>query len=132
MKQLILLRGLPGSGKSTLAKLLVGDKSYCHKEADMFFVDREGNYKFEPSKIKDAHAWCKEETEFLLRLEHSPVVVSNTFTQEWEMDDYYELAKKFGYQVSSLIVENRHGGMNVHGCPEDKIEQMRNRFEIEL
>ena len=132
MKQLILLRGLPGAGKSTLAKLLVGDKSYCHKEADMFFVDREGNYKFEPSKIKDAHAWCKEETEFLLRLEHSPVVVSNTFTQEWEMDAYFELAEEFGYQVFSLIVENRHGGMNVNGCPEDKIEQMRNRFEIEL
>ena len=132
MKQLILLRGLPGAGKSTLAKLLVGDKSYCHKEADMFFVDREGNYKFEPSKIKDAHAWCKEETEFLLRLEHSPVVVSNTFTQEWEMDAYFELAEEFGYQVFSLVVENRHGGMNVHGCPEDKIEQMRNRFEIEL
>lgn len=132
MKQLILLRGLPGAGKSTLAKLLVGDKSYCHKEADMFFVDREGNYKFEPSKIKDAHAWCKEETEFLLRLEHSPVVVSNTFTQEWEMDAYFELAEEFGYQVFSLIVENRHGGMNVHGCLEDKIEQMRNRFEIEL
>lgn len=132
MKQLILLRGLPGAGKSTLAKLLVGDKSYCHKEADMFFVDREGNYKFEPSKIKDAHAWCKEETGFLLRLEHSPVVVSNTFTQEWEMDAYFELAEEFGYQVFSLIVENRHGGMNVHGCPEDKIEQMRNRFEIEL
>ena len=132
MKQLILSRGLPGAGKSTLAKLLVGDKSYCHKEADMFFVDREGNYKFEPSKIKDAHAWCKEETEFLLRLEHSPVVVSNTFTQEWEMDAYFELAEEFGYQVFSLVVENRHGGMNVHGCPEDKIEQMRNRFEIEL
>ena len=47
MKQLILLRGLPGSGKSTLAKLLVGDKDYCHKEADMYFVDREGNYKFD-------------------------------------------------------------------------------------
>lgn len=132
MKQLILLRGLPGAGKSTLAKLLVGDKSYCHKEADMFFVDREGNYEFEPSKIKDAHAWCKEETRFLLRLEHSPVVVSNTFTQEWEMDAYFELAEEFGYQVFSLVVENRHGGMNVHGCPEDKIEQMRNRFEIEL
>ena len=39
MKQLILLRGLPGSGKSTLAKMIV-DKVSCHKEADMFFVDR--------------------------------------------------------------------------------------------
>ena len=59
MKTLILLRGLPGSGKSTLAKQLV-NKDYAHKEADMFFVDSEGNYKFEPSKIKDAHAWCKD------------------------------------------------------------------------
>ena len=132
MKQLILLRGLPGSGKSTLAKLLVGDKSYCHKEADMFFVDREGNYTFEPSKIKDAHAWCKKETEFLLRLEHSPVVVSNTFTQEWEMEAYYELAKKYGYRVHSVVVENRHDGVNEHGVPEEKLEQMKTRFEIKL
>ncbi len=28
-----------------------------------------------------------------MRLEHSPVVVSNTFTQEWEMDPYFQLAK---------------------------------------
>ena len=52
MKDLILLRGLPGSGKSTFAKMLVRDKDYRHKEADMFFVDSEGNYKFEPSKIQ--------------------------------------------------------------------------------
>jgi predicted kinase len=132
MKTLILLRGLPGSGKSTLAKMLVGDKDYRHKEADMFFVDGEGNYKFEPSKIKDAHAWCQEEVDFLMRYEHSPVVVSNTFTQEWEMDAYFELAEKYGYQTSCLIVENRHGGVNEHGVPADKLEQMKNRFEIKL
>jgi predicted kinase len=132
MKTLILLRGLPGSGKSTLAKMLVGDKDYRHKEADMFFVDGEGNYKFEPSKIKDAHAWCQEEVDFLMRYEHSPVVVSNTFTQEWEMDAYFELAEKYGYQTSCLIVDNRHNGENVHGCPVDKIEQMEDRFEIKL
>jgi tRNA uridine 5-carbamoylmethylation protein Kti12 len=45
MKTLILLRGLPGSGKTTLAKSLV-TKDYCHKEADMYFVDEFGNYKF--------------------------------------------------------------------------------------
>lgn len=132
MRTLILLRGLPGSGKSTLAKLLVGKKDYCHKEADMFFVDREGNYKFEPSKIKDAHAWCQEEIEFVMKHEHSPVVVSNTFTQEWEMKAYYELAAKYGYQVSSIIVENRHGGKNVHGVPEDKLQIMKDRFEVKL
>jgi predicted kinase len=129
MKELFLLRGLPGSGKSTLAKTLV-KKDYCHKEADMFFIDGDGNYKFEPSKIKDAHAWCQSEVEFFMNLEHSPIVVSNTFTQEWEMDNYYKLAERFGYRVYSVIVENRHGGVNEHGVPEEKLEQMKTRFEI--
>ena len=60
------------------------------------------------------------------------VVVSNTFTQEWEMQSYYELAEKYGYRVHSLIVENRHGGVNEHGVPEDKLEIMKNRFEVKL
>jgi predicted kinase len=131
-KELYLLRGLPGSGKSTLAKSLVGDKDYCHKEADMYFIDREGNYKFNSSQIKDAHKWCQEEIEFVMKYEHPRVVVSNTFTQEWEILPYYELAAKYGYKVYSLIVENRHGGVNEHGVPEDKLTQMKNRFEIRL
>ncbi len=130
-KMLYLVRGVPGSGKSTFAKTLV-KKDYCHKEADMFFVDGEGNYKFEPSKIKDAHKWCQEEMDFLMRLEHSPVVVSNTFTQEWEMEPYFELAKKYGYKVFSIVIENRHGNKNKHGVPEDKVEQMKNRFSLKL
>jgi predicted kinase len=130
MKQLVLLRGLPGSGKSTLAKSIVGDRGYI-KEADMFFVDRDGNYNFKPSEIKDAHAWCQEEVDFLMKYEHK-VVVSNTFTQEWEMQPYYDLAEKYGYKVFSIIVENRHGGVNEHGVPEDKLVQMKDRFEIKL
>jgi len=132
MKELFLLRGLPGSGKSTLAKMLVGGKDYCHKEADMFFVDGDGNYNFKPSKIKQAHKWCQEEIEFVMKYAHSRVVVSNTFTQEWEMEEYYKLAERYGYRVHSLIVENRHGGINEHNVPEEKLEQMKTRFEVKL
>lgn len=132
MKVLYLIRGLPGSGKSTLAKMLVGDKDYCHKESDMFFIDENGDYNFNPSKLKDAHNWCREEVEFFMRYDHSPVVVSNTFTQEWEMEPYFELSKQYGYQVHCIVVENRHGGINEHGVPEEKLEQMKNRFEIKL
>jgi hypothetical protein len=60
------------------------------------------------------------------------VIVSNTFTQEWEMKQYYELAEKYGYTVFSLIVENRHGGVNEHGVPKEKLEQMKDRFSIKL
>ncbi len=48
------------------------------------------------------------------------------------MNPYFELAQEHGYMVFSIIVENRHGGTNIHGCPEEKVEQMRNRFEIKL
>jgi hypothetical protein len=34
--------------------------------------------------------------------------------------------------VFTIIVENRHGGVNQHGVPSDKLEQMRNRFEVKL
>jgi len=130
-KVLYIVRGIPGSGKSTFAKTLV-NKDYCHKEADMFFVDGDGSYNFEPSKIKDAHKWCQEEMDFLMRLEHSPVVVSNTFTQEWEMGPYFELAKTYGYKVFSIVVENRHEGTNEHGVPDEVLTKMRERFETKL
>jgi hypothetical protein len=48
------------------------------------------------------------------------------------MEAYYELAKEHGYTVFSLVVENRHGGQNEHGVPADKLEQMKNRFELKL
>jgi predicted kinase len=60
------------------------------------------------------------------------IAVSNTFTQEWEMEHYMELAKKYGYTVFTLVVENRHGGKNIHNVPEEIIEKMKQRFEIKL
>jgi hypothetical protein len=60
------------------------------------------------------------------------IVVSNTFTQEWEMQPYYDMAKEHGYRVYSLICENRHGGENVHNVPKEKIEEMARRFNVKI
>jgi predicted kinase len=128
MKQLILLRGLPGSGKSTLAKTLGG----VHYEADMYFTNAAGEYKFDPSGLRNAHEWCQDLVWANMEKSEPLIVVSNTFTQEWEMGAYYKLAENHGYRVHSLVVENRHGGINEHGVPSDKLEQMKNRFEIKL
>ena len=133
MKSLYLLRGLPGAGKSTLAKKL-GEVYY---EADMYFTNENGQYIFNGADIKKAHEWCRRETELAMILNHTTgsnenIVVSNTFTQEWEMEAYYKLAEQYGYRVFSLIVENRHGGENLHNVPEDKIEAMRKRFKVKL
>jgi len=133
MKELFLIRGCPGSGKSTLAKSIGG----IHIEADMYFM-KDGEYQFDVNRLRDAHAWCQESTEKSMIGLNNPeittqrVTVSNTFTQEWEMKPYFDLAEKHGYRVYSLIVENRHGGINEHGVPEDKLKLMKNRFEVKL
>jgi hypothetical protein len=31
-----------------------------------------------------------------------------------------------------VIIENRHGNENIHGVPEDKLQIMKDRFEIKL
>jgi predicted kinase len=126
-KELFLLRGLPGSGKSTLAKSIGGQ----HIEADMYFMN-DGIYEFDASKLKDARNWCQNAVKVWMINNTEKIVVSNTFTQEWEMDYYFELAKEHGYIVYSLIVENRHGGVNSHNVPTETIEKMRNRFEIKF
>ena len=60
------------------------------------------------------------------------IVVSNTFTQEWEMKPYYDMAETYGYKVFSIIIENRHGGVNEHSVPDEVLTKMRERFEIKL
>jgi len=138
-KTLYIVRGLPGSGKSTFAMKLVHDAHYLVCEADKYFIDKEtGEYKFDASKIKEAHRYCQNLVETYMSDSlvndqwYREIVVSNTFTQEWEMEPYFALAEKYGYKVFTLVVENRHGGKNVHGVPDDKLEIMRNRFEIKL
>ena len=136
MKELYLIRGIPGSGKSTFAHHVWNDYAIC--EADKFFYDKEGNYNFDASKLKQAHEWCRNEVEIRMKDNvanpqyYPEIVVSNTFTQEWEMEPYFKLAEQYGYKVFSFIIENRHGVKNVHGVPDEKIEQMKSRFNIKL
>ena len=135
MKNLYIVRGLPGSGKSTFAKSIA--KSYQVFEADQYFM-KNGKYKFNPTKLKEAHNDCKNRVARRMRenlfnsLFFNNIVVSNTFTQYWEMKFYRNIAKRYGYKVHTIVVENRHEGVNIHGVPEDKLQVMEDRFEIKL
>ena len=135
MKNLYLLRGLPGSGKSTLANQ-IGD---THFEADMYFINENGEYIFNGADIKKAHQWCQSQVELAMIQNHitdgldsSDIIVSNTFTQEWEMEPYFKMAKTYGYRIFTLVVESRHQSGNIHNVPEEVIEKMRERFSIFL
>lgn len=131
-KHLILFRGLPGSGKSSLSAAL------CKRvfSADMFFETMAENgdliYNFDATKLRDAHDWCQRNVDITMSFGIETIGVANTFTQEWEMKPYFEMAEKYGYRVSTIVVENRHGSTNIHGVPSEIIEKMKNRFELKL
>ena len=132
---LILLRGIPGSGKTTLANIILQQPNNNPQEvlsADDFFVGDDGEYNFDPTKLIEAHNYCQFRCSERMRQQKVRIVVANTFTQEWEMDEYFKMAERYNYRIHTIVVENRHGNENIHGVPKDKLKQMKKRFEIKL
>lgn len=133
---LTLIRGVSGAGKSTFAHFVWTEQVIC--EADQYFIGEDGVYRFDASKLKEAHKWCREKVETMMKTHNEnsqyypEIAVANTFTQDWEMEEYYKLAEKYGYTVFRIIVENAHNGKNIHGVPDEKLEQMKARFSVKL
>jgi predicted kinase len=127
-KSLVILRGLPGSGKSAFASLI--GRARC--SADDYLITREGEYKWSVDKLRKAHSWCMRKCERFMKAGIETIVVDNTTITEKELKPYLELAKKYNYKYFSIIVENRHGGKNSHGVPEETIEKRKNKFSIKL
>ena len=118
--KLILVRGIPGSGKSTYARSLgLAD----HYEADMWFEERGG---FEPTRLKEAHAWCQRKAREVMD-EGRTVVVSNTFVRRWEMKAYIDHADALGIPVEEIVMTGDYG--SIHNVPEATIQKMRQNFE---
>ena len=124
MAALYIVRGLPGSGKSTFATKLARDKGIRHYEADQYF-ESDGVYKFDPRKLGAAHQWCWSVTNAELSKDNS-VVVSNTFTQVWELEKYISSALKHNARVE--VIQCTGTWDNVHGVPSEKLDQMKARF----
>lgn len=128
--EVIILRGVPGSGKSTFARKLAPREHIC--EADEFMVNVDGEYDFNPARLGYCHDQCYEKFKRLLILGTPTVINANTNTTTKEFKAYVKLAESMGYKVTFLIIENRHGKSSVHDVPEDKVQLMRDRFQISL
>lgn len=119
-----LIRGLPGSGKSHLANTIAAGERAYHFEADMFF--QLNGYKFDRALLGDAHGWCLARFKEALK-EGRSVVVSNTFTQSWEIFPYLQDCKEHG--ITPQVIECHASFGSVHGVPDATITKMRDRWE---
>lgn len=123
MPKLTLIRGLPGSGKSTMARKIAIDTDALHVEADMW-VDYSQPYT--PEVAKRAHAICQSQARHAL-ISGGSVVVSNTFTRQWEMQPYLDMARQYGAQVEIITATGDYG--SIHNVPAEVIKAMRERWE---
>ena len=128
VKQLFIMRGLPGSGKSTLAKEL-GEGGIILSTDDFFIVD--GEYKYNPEEIGNAHQWNIMRASDAMMRGVSPVVIDNTNVNAWEAKPYVELGKKHGYNIDIRQAETpwafnaeELAKRNTHGVPLEIIEKM--------
>ncbi|BBL19212.1 hypothetical protein KIT04_043 [Vibrio phage KIT04] len=137
MKKLYLIRGVSGSGKSTLAKEIYDAFRAANIRAievaadDYFMVD--GKYNFDSTQLGAAHAWCCELVQDGMRYdEYEAIIVHNTFTSEKEMKVYLKFAEMYDYDVTSLVVENRHGNDSVHNVPDETLTRQRKRLRANI
>ena len=141
---IILVRGVSGAGKSTIGEMFDdGATTRILSTDDLFYVD--GEYNFDPSKLAEYHQAIIDKVESLMVeydwkiMDHDyawfpidRIVVCNTFTQMWEMEPYFNLAKKYDWCIHTIIVENRHDSDSIHKVPADTILQQKDRFEVIL
>lgn len=121
--ELVLVRGVSGSGKSTIARAMIG---YYHLETDMFFRDMFGRYNFDYTRLQEAHDWCQRQAYEHLKRGRN-VVVSNTFTQRWEMEPYFNIAANLGIPVRVIVATGRY--KNIHNVPDEVIQRQIERWE---
>ena len=149
MSTLFLIRGLAGSGKSSLAALMTEERGNW-VEADDYFVTDDGEYNFDPAKLKLAHEECRNRVKHLMersafkrqilllplssgkrtqerRPSNTSIYVANTFSQNWEMVPYKVMAKTYGYNVFVIECQNDFG--SVHDVPDEVRQRMSDRWE---
>ncbi len=128
MGNVFIYSGIPGSGKTTMAKEEHPEAFFC--SADDFFWtedvecdDRPRIWKYDPSKIGEAHASCLRRFVFAVtsRIDDPiEIVVDNTNGTIAEIAPYAAVALAYGYEllITTLHIDPKIAyARNTHSVP---------------
>ena len=103
-----LMRGLPGSGKSFVVNAITELYNECKPvicTADQFFYDKNGIYRWDPMRLKDAHEFCQTTFKNALKEGKKMIIVDNTNVTAWEMRQYFIPASRASYTYRVIVAE---------------------------
>lgn len=128
-----ILSGLPGSGKSHYAKAKA-DERFIVCSADQFF-EIEGEYKFDKTKLGQAHKFCFLKFIHAIEDEYEEnfnVIVDNTNTSILEIAPYYRVADAFGYETTVVCINTPFEvayARQTHNVPRGTMEKMQESLQ---
>jgi hypothetical protein len=102
------------------------DASTSGSATEVAFYDEEGNYNFDASKLSEYHRCCLDATKVSLENGYT-VIVSNTFTSEWELEPYVNLAKSMDIPVQIITVQSNF--KSIHNVPAETLEKQKARMK---
>jgi len=124
-KSVVIMRGIPGCGKSTFVEELkapFGERVVVVSADDYFMKD--GEYKFDPTKIRDAHTQCQEKFDAAMKNDAVElIIVDNTNITARDMAHYttYEIRTFTNLVFVRFVVTDDNleffHARNTHGVP---------------
>lgn len=128
--------GISGAGKSTFIAGRHPGALVC--SADQYFMV-DGEYRFDPSKIGEAHAWCLRTFTYLIGPDSragnsvSEIVVDNTNTTVAELAPYAALALAYGHELEVITIHcdpTVAHARNTHGVPLEVVQRMSEQLAL--
>lgn len=129
--RLVLLMAVSGAGKDHFAAHNL-PKANTLASADDYFGTP---YKFDPTKLGEAHGACFRKVIEALQRKEELVVVNNTNTSLVEIAPYMAAAQAYGYEANSICLRINPqiaAARNTHGVPLATVEKMAERLEQTL
>lgn len=136
MNKCYILVGMSGSGKSTWVDNHYQLEAAC-VSADNYFSQETGEYKFDASKLGEAHNDCLRDFIDVTQNKFSVVFVDNTNLSKEEIFPYLKIAQAYGYEVTFVLFWPIYdadqtiqfcASRNVHSVPTETLERQYDKF----